>query len=240
MFDWKLFEFLGKRTSHERYRILVERLGRGGYEGETIEDADAFGENLRNFHVRPRTWVDGQPLHVFLAHYDVVCAHSENTIDNTAALVLLERLFREARFDPNGNPLIVFTDGEERGAQGSRLLASHLRRHYPDRVAFILNLDVVGHGADILIENIACRLGQVLQGLGAIPFPIPFNDAVPLRQAGFEALCLSNGNASGHNPFWRTFHSPDDNGTQLQPEALERAYRAVLALAEGAWRHPEP
>lgn len=103
--------------------------------------------------------MDELPLQVFFAHCDVVCAHSENTIDNTAVLNFLERLLREDWFDPNGNPSIVFTDSEEGSSLGSRHLAPDLRWHFPDRVAFLVNVDELIGRAVILF---ACSLDRVI------------------------------------------------------------------------------
>lgn len=230
-FPLYLFDKLAWNTSQQRLAVLREFCDERGLKSQLWEK-DVSGTRITNLEVWPRPSQGGKPLRVFLAHYDVNYVQSENTIDNTAALVLLARLLEEAAFPSTADYLVVFTDGEERGGIGSQVLAKRLAEDFPGMVEYALNLDVVGHGSDVIIENVSVPLRQVLVELGGIPFRIPFNDAVLLREEGINALCLSNGNADGNNPFWSKFHSPSDNRHLLQMDDLERSYRVVKCLAE--------
>lgn len=182
----------------------------------------------------------------------------QGAVDNGASAVVVLRAARElARRGTDHRLVAVFFDMEEIGLIGSKHFAATLD---PERVTAMINLDVNGYGDTLFYGHTRdghTALYQALEAsctaerLRCVDFPrYPPTDNISFQRAGFANVSLSvlpvtevhqlwlamnagkgSGLAEGFVPaVFHNIHSANDTIERIEPEAMEIAYRALVAL----------
>lgn len=184
-----------------------------------------------------------RPTRVLMAHYDVNTesnAH-DNANDNGASIIILLEFLEERKFRNDRNVVIVFTDGEEFGGQGSVNFAKQIKKGIHGNVEWVLNLDVVGIGNMVIFENIENKLVSKIKTLFSddeIGFVrMPPNDAMYMRKYNIDSVCLSvmpdtywNKEKKvliGTPKMWGFLHTNQDKWNTIEKEALTLTFDAV-------------
>lgn len=187
-----------------------------------------------------------KPTRVLMAHYDVNTesdAH-DNANDNGAAIIVMLEYLEDKNFPSSHNILVVFTDGEEFGGQGSTKFADQIKKGLYGEVEWVLNLDVVGIGDMVAFEDetsvklrphIESKLGDSTAFIG-----MPFNDAMKLRKYGVDSLCLTvipseywdpeKRRLTKSPPYWSNLHGKKDSWDTIDPTSIELAYKTCVLL----------
>lgn len=155
----------------------------------TVDKWHIASSPLYNVHVHGKG-----PL-MLIAHHDINNPDSENANDNSASIVnaLMLKTLRPS------TPL-TFTDGEEFGGFGAKRLGTHiLNKSVPGApyVRAVLNLELTGRGGKYFFlgespMEESSDLSCFIQDMFECPtFPVPFNDAVILRNMGIDTVVIN-------------------------------------------------
>jgi aminopeptidase YwaD len=174
-----------------------------------------------------------QPV-LLTAHYDGVGddpgRHFPAAGDNASGIAVLAEILRvitSSGWQPARPVLVVATDAEELGAQGSRAHAGALKA--AGKLPAVLNIDMVGRFREAITvelgpgsDAIASALDQAGQLL-EIPLVVGAvaSDNRSYAYAGAPAAGLASGAAH--------YHSPLDSAELVEPAALAHAGRLMLA-----------
>ena len=184
-----------------------------------------------------------RPTRVLMAHYDVNTesdAH-DNANDNGASIIVLLEFLEDRKFKNDRNVVVVFTDGEEFGGQGSDSFGKQIKKGIHGNVEWVLNLDVVGIGNKVIFEDIDNKLVSKIKSLfteNEIGFVrMPPNDAMYIRKYNTDAVCLSvmpdtywdetKKELVGRPKIWGFLHTNKDKWNTIEKEALTLTFDAV-------------
>lgn len=171
-----------------------------------------------------------EPAILFLAHHDINNPRSENCQDNSASVCnLLELCGRLAATPPRRTTYIAFTDKEEFGGVGATNLSIMLNTGQLGRVQYAVNLELTGLGRALwmdslhvgktpLVEHMTTVFGQEITSVST-----PFNDAMPMRRFGVDAICigiLPENEIHTNRATWSLCHSDRDTFEKINGEDM--------------------
>lgn len=219
-----------------RQEALAELEGMVVTASATVEPVSVTGANVIGEIAGSDPAFADEPI-LLTAHFDGVGddpdRHFPAAGDNgsgIAVLIEVGRVLAEAPWQPVRPVQLVALDAEELGAQGSRAHARSLKD--AGSRPQVLNVDMVGrfHGA------MSAELGAESEGIVAALDSAGRQTGIPLvvgpvasdnrsyAAAGIPAVGLACGAAH--------YHSPLDSADLVEPEALERAGRLLLAATQ--------
>jgi aminopeptidase YwaD len=199
----------------------------------TVKAASAKGANVVAEIAGTDPALSAEPV-LLTAHYDGVGndpdRHFPAAGDNgsgIAVLIEVGRTLAETAWRPARPVYLAALDAEELGAQGSRAHARLLRE--AGLRPYVLNVDMVGRFHDAMaaelgpgseaIASALDRAGRLLD-IPLVVSPVA-SDNRSYAAAGFPAVGLASGAAH--------YHSPLDSADRVDPAALARAGRLMLA-----------
>ncbi len=161
---------------------------------------------------------------------DLVFNGADDNASGTAGVLEIAQAFARSKERPRRSLVFVTFTAEEKGLLGSRALVEQ-RLVPPERVAFMLNLDMIGRNADQPIEAIGDGLARGLRPLveqanAQIGLPLAFggefvaanSDHHPFYEQGVPFLFLFTG-------LHQDYHRPADDPDKLDYERMERITR---------------
>ncbi len=183
---------------------------------------------------------------------------SQGAVDNGASVIVLVRVAETlARARPRSRVRIVFFDMEELGLFGS---ARYLQNHVDRTIRAMVNLDVNAFGDTLIYgprTDLNTDLFRAMQlacagvARACVEFPrMPPGDDLSFQKAGIPTVSMAtvpevqahqlwlvmNGGTESGLPagfvpqVLRTIHTAADTPSLVEPDAMWRAYRAVLSL----------
>jgi len=236
--DIKRFEVFDKFMSSLKNRYFL---------GKGLPYARTFLKNNlnENIVVYANGFDVNRPSRVLMAHYDVNTESQihDNANDNGASIIVLLEYLEEGIFSQDKNILVVFTDGEEFGGQGAKSFSKQILQGLHGNVEWILNLDVIGIGNKVVLEDIKGKLRNKIEmnlgdNVGFIQMPP--NDAMYMRSSGIDSICLSiipdtywdleKKTLSKRPEHWMNLHSEKDKWDTISTDSLSLAYDAVKKI----------
>lgn len=184
----------------------------------------------QNIVATPKGFDPKAPHLLVGGHLDTV-AVSPGANDNASGIAVIMELARLARIVPTAMPIVwVAFGGEERrrpGFEGTTYGSRHYLKTRGSGLRGVLALDVVGHGATVLICSggktrrpilNALRDSARKQGIGARERVVTkfFSDHTPFERAGITVGWLWSGE-------YPQVHKSSDVPAIIQPDALRRA-----------------
>ncbi len=184
----------------------------------------------------------------------LICAHYDSTfnspgaLDNGSGLAVALSLSRLSK--SNGWPCqFAFFDGEELNKAGSSAYVQSLSEEAISRIAYVLEIDTVGAGKDIIFlcsKRISKFLRRVdFADLAEAGFQVQinpqsrvsFSDVWPFMKKGVRIVRMltraSRGSGQGHE----VIHTPKDTIDKVFPETLEASFAAATRLTEHLCSH---
>lgn len=169
------------------------------------------------------------------AHYDKA-ASGCGAVDNWTGVVALAHLYRSLKDVPLQKTVWFVAFGEEeKGLVGSGAMAKEIKNEDATKYCAMLNLDSLGLGAPLVLDNISSpKLGQLAAEI-AKKMEMPFaqvkvemarSDSVSFIARKIPAVTLS----ALSNEWASVLHTDKDQASRINAQSVYLGYRLALAM----------